>query len=148
MKAAQPNADSAGQQLTVAEMLLQRHGQLTRAQRKIFRLLTAQYPLLGLDTVTRLAGRAGVSAPIVIRLVEKLGFDSYADFQNALKAELGERLSCPLAMYGDRSRSEAEGIDSLLRLDPSSAEGWGPHAAAAASGHAPRARPSPDDPGC
>jgi DNA-binding MurR/RpiR family transcriptional regulator len=109
-----PGTDGVGQQLTIAEMLRQRHGELTPAERKISRLLTAQYPLPGLDTVARLASRAGVSAPTVIRLVEKLGFDGYADFQNALKAELGERLSSPLAMYGDRSQGDPGGIDSVL----------------------------------
>lgn len=110
-----PGTDGAGQQLTIAEMLSQRHGKLTPAERKISRLLTPQYPLPGLDTVTRLAARAGVGAPTVIRLVEKLGFDSYADFQNALKAELSERLSSPLAMYGEHSRGDMGGIEGLLR---------------------------------
>ena len=58
-----PGTDGAGQQLTIAEMLSQRHGKLTPAERKISRLLTPQYPLPGLDTVTRLAARAGVGAP-------------------------------------------------------------------------------------
>jgi DNA-binding MurR/RpiR family transcriptional regulator len=107
--------DGARGQLTVAEMLSHRHGKLTPAERKISRLLTLQYPLPGLDTVTRLASRAGVSAPTVIRLVEKLGFDSYADFQNALKAELGARLSSPLTMYGEHSPGDAGGIDGVLR---------------------------------
>jgi hypothetical protein len=35
-------------------------------------VLTAQYLLPGLDIVSRLASRAGVSAPTVIRLVDKL----------------------------------------------------------------------------
>jgi DNA-binding MurR/RpiR family transcriptional regulator len=109
-----PSADGADRPLTIAEMLRQRHEDLTPAERKIARLLTAQYPLPGLDTVARLAARAGVSAPTVIRLVEKLGFESYADFQDTLKAELGERLSSPLAMYSDYRHSDTDGIDGVL----------------------------------
>jgi DNA-binding MurR/RpiR family transcriptional regulator len=101
--------------VTVAERLIQRQGELTPAERKIVRLLTAQYPLSGLDTVARLALRAGVSAPTVIRLVEKLGFDGYPDFQRSLKAELGERLSSPLAMYATRPQL-GDDIDDVMQL--------------------------------
>jgi len=104
--------------VTVAERLIQRQAELTPAERKIARLLTAQYPLSGLDTVARLASRAGVSAPTVIRLVEKLGFDGYPDFQRSLKAELGERLSSPLAMYATRPQlgDDIDDIDDVMQL--------------------------------
>jgi len=100
--------------VTVAEVLMRRHGDLTPAERKVARVLTAQYPLPGLDTVSRLASRAGVSAPTVIRLVGKLGFGGYPDFQQTLKTELGERLSSPLAMYATRPQRGADGVEDVL----------------------------------
>lgn len=93
---------------------MRRHGDLTPAERKVARVLTAQYPLPGLDTVSRLASRAGVSAPTVIRLVGKLGFGGYPDFQQTLKTELGERLSSPLAMYATRPQRGADGVEDVL----------------------------------
>jgi DNA-binding MurR/RpiR family transcriptional regulator len=84
--------------VTVAERLAV--AGLTPAERKVARVLLADYPVRGLEPVAKLAAEAGVSAPTVIRLVTKLEFDSYADFQQSLKAEVSARLSSPLSMYG------------------------------------------------
>jgi DNA-binding MurR/RpiR family transcriptional regulator len=84
--------------VTVAERLAV--VSLTPAERKVARVLLADYPVRGLEPVAKLAAAAGVSAPTVIRLVLKLDFDSYASFQQSLKAEVSARLSSPLSMYG------------------------------------------------
>jgi DNA-binding MurR/RpiR family transcriptional regulator len=97
-----------GAYVTVGELLTRRRHDLTPAERKVARALTVRYPLPGLET-------AGVSAPTVIRLVGKLGFDGYPDFQRALKAELAEQLSSPLAMYGLAEQHHAAGIGDTLR---------------------------------
>lgn len=86
---------------SVAELLRQRLGQLTPSERKVARALLAEYPLSGLEPIAALAARACVSGPTVVRLVAKLGFDGYPEFQRALKEELGARLSSPLQMYPD-----------------------------------------------
>jgi DNA-binding MurR/RpiR family transcriptional regulator len=52
--------------------------------------------------VARLAAAAGVSPPTVIRLVAKLEFDGYPDFQQSLKSEVSARLSSPLQMHAER----------------------------------------------
>ena len=63
----------------------------------------AEYPVLGLEPVAKLAAAAGVSAPTVIRLVSKLSFDSYADFQQSLKSEVSARLYlAAFAMHAER----------------------------------------------
>jgi DNA-binding MurR/RpiR family transcriptional regulator len=96
--------------VTVAERLAV--AGLTPAERKVARVLLADYPVRGLEPVAKLAAEAGVSAPTVIRLVTKLEFGSYGDFQQALKSEVSARLSSPISMYpggGDAdavSRSE------------------------------------------
>ena len=87
---------------TVAERIGLRLAELTPAERKVVRTLMAEYPVLGLEPVAKLAAAAGVSAPTVIRLVSKLSFDSYADFQQSLKSEVSARLSSPLAMHAER----------------------------------------------
>ena len=61
--------------------------------------MLASYPVSGLQTATDLARAVGVSTPSVLRLVAKLGFASYMDFQRILRDELLEQLSSPLNKY-------------------------------------------------
>ncbi len=62
--------------VTVAERLQLKLAELTPAERKVARVLMAEYPVRGLQPVAKLAAAAGVSAPTVVRLVSKLSFDS------------------------------------------------------------------------
>ncbi|MBB4071083.1 MurR/RpiR family transcriptional regulator [Leucobacter sp. OH2974_COT-288] len=64
---------------------------LTRSAQKIVRALLANYPAAGLSTVAELAEVSGVSGPTVIRFTKDLGFNSFKDFQDALRVELSER---------------------------------------------------------
>lgn len=74
----------------------------TRSELKIIRELLSNYPALGLNTVAHLASVAGVSDPTVVRLVNKLGFSGYPEFQAALVSEVQERMSSPLSMMDTR----------------------------------------------
>ncbi|HWF80488.1 MAG TPA: MurR/RpiR family transcriptional regulator [Streptosporangiaceae bacterium] len=105
--------------VTVAERVQVAH--LTPAERKVVRVLLADYPVRGLAPVARLAADAGVSAPTVLRLVSKLEFDSYADFQQALKSEVSARLSSPLSMHGVSDESAQP--DALTRSQRSLCDG-------------------------
>ena len=96
-------------EVTVAERLRLRMGELTHAERKVARALMADYPVRGLDPVAKLAAAAGVSAPTVVRLVAKLGFDGHAEFQQSLKSEVSVRLSSPLQMHAERPGTAREG---------------------------------------
>jgi DNA-binding MurR/RpiR family transcriptional regulator len=88
--------------VTVAERLRLRLDELTQAERKVARALMADYPVGGLESVAKLAAAAGVSPPTVVRLVAKLEFDGYAEFQQSLKSEVSVRLSSPLEMHAER----------------------------------------------
>ena len=70
--------------VTVAERLQLLRDELTPAERRVVRALMADYPVAGLGPVAKLAAAAGVSAPTVVRLVTKLSFEGYADFQQSL----------------------------------------------------------------
>ena len=96
-------------EVTVAERLRLRMGELTHAERKVARALMADYPVGGLDPVAKLAAAAGVSPPTVVRLVAKLGFDGHAEFQQSLKSEVSVRLSSPLQMHAERPGTAREG---------------------------------------
>jgi len=99
--------------VTVAERV--QVAQLTPAERKVVRVLLADYPIRGLEPVAKLAADAGVSAPTVLRLVSKLDFDSYAAFQQALKSEVSARLSSPLSMHAVPDQPDAPTESALTR---------------------------------
>jgi DNA-binding MurR/RpiR family transcriptional regulator len=87
----------------VGEVVRQRLGTLSSAERKLARVLMASYPIAGLESVARFAERAGVSPPTVTRFITKLGFRGYPEFQEVLRHEVQARLSSPLARYRDEA---------------------------------------------
>ena len=94
----------------VAELFRSRWDEFTRTDRKVARVILANYPAAGLETLARLSERANVSAPSILRCIKKLGFDGYPEFQQALHAELHEKIRNAT----DRSPIEVEGSASHL----------------------------------
>lgn len=84
--------------MTVRDLLMREGLPLTPSEEKIVRILLAEYPSSGLGSASSLARRAGVSNPTVVRLVMKLGFAGFPDFQAKLMAEVEARLHSPLLM--------------------------------------------------
>ena len=82
---------------TIGERIRRELPRLAPAERRVAGVLLAGDPLAPLDPMAVLAERSGTSAPTVLRLVGKLDFDGWADFQAACKAEIVARLSPPLA---------------------------------------------------
>ncbi len=74
-------------------------GDFPNAERRVAHALLGEYPVAGLETVARFARRAQTSGPTILRFVGRLGFDSYAAFQDTLRAEIRERLQGPLSRY-------------------------------------------------
>lgn len=72
----------------VADLFRERWDEFTRTDRKVARVILANYPVAGLETLAELSDRASVSAPSILRCVKKLGFDGYPEFQKALHAEV------------------------------------------------------------
>lgn len=83
----------------VAARIHERLPGLPPAEKRVAMLLLGDDPLAGLESMSTLASRAQTSAPSVHRLVNKLGFDGYADFQTAVKEEVAARLSSPAEAY-------------------------------------------------
>ncbi len=73
--------------------------QFTDAERRVAHALLGEYPMAGLETVARFARRAETSGPTILRFISRLGFDSYATFQDALRSEIQVRLQGPLTRY-------------------------------------------------
>lgn len=93
----------------LANLVQQRMQALTAAERKVARAFLAAYPIAGLENVAQLASRAKVSGPTVMRFVNKLGFDGYLEFQEALRHEVQEKLTSSLAQYPDVEAPAAGG---------------------------------------
>lgn len=89
--------------LLVSERIRQRLGSLSRSEQRVARLLLSGSPTLGLESSARLARHAGVSGPTVSRFViNQLGFDNYAAFQDALREEISDRVMSPVELYRQR----------------------------------------------
>jgi len=100
---------NAQRPLAMAERIRQELSALTPTERRAARVLLADYPVAGLETVARFARRAGVSGPTILRLIAKLGCSGYADFQRRLRGELQARLQSPLNRLPDRESGTADG---------------------------------------
>lgn len=81
---------------TVVDQLRESLGSFPMTERRVAHRLLADYPMAGLQSATDLARSVGVSTPTVLRMVARLGFESYVDFQRRLRGELTEQLSSPL----------------------------------------------------
>ena len=71
----------------VKELIQDQTGSLTPAERQLADALMRDYPVAGLQSITKLAEAASVSTPTVIRLARKLGFDGFPELHAALREE-------------------------------------------------------------
>jgi DNA-binding MurR/RpiR family transcriptional regulator len=101
----------------LADVIRRNLGDLSPAERKVARVLLANYPSAGFETVAVLAERAGTSAPTVIRFVNRIGYRGFPGFQTALREELDERNASPLSLYESAGHADeaADGEASLLQ---------------------------------
>jgi DNA-binding MurR/RpiR family transcriptional regulator len=99
--------------LPLREEIFRRMDELTPAERKVARALLARYPGAGLQSTAALAADAGTSKPTVLRLLARLGFGSYPDFQERLRAEVTQSMNAsPLSRA--QGRRAAPSDDSVF----------------------------------
>lgn len=84
---------------TIAERLQDRLDNLTRAERQLAQSILENYPVSGLGPIASVAKTAEVSTPTVARMVQKLGYRGYAEFQTELRAELKAKITGPIAKH-------------------------------------------------
>lgn len=87
---------------------------LSKAERRVGRALLADYPSAGLASAARLAERAEVSPPTVLRFAQSLGYDGFTDLQVALRAELSAQSNGPITRIPDAPPAGGP-LDRLLR---------------------------------
>lgn len=84
---------------TISELIQEKLDDLTRAERQLALSILENYPASGLGPLTALAKGANVSVPTVARMVQKLGFKGYPEFQSTLRDELGAIAKGPIAKH-------------------------------------------------
>lgn len=82
---------------SITELIAERLDLMPAGERRAAQALIANYPMIGLKTVAEFSASAGVSSPTILRFVARLGFQSYPEFQSALKEELAAQLQSPLS---------------------------------------------------
>lgn len=90
---------------TVLERLHGKFDSMTRAERQLANSLLDNYPVSGLSSITAVAQTAGVSTPTVARMVQKLGFKGFPQFQTSLRHELAAKFSSPLEKHANWAES-------------------------------------------
>ena len=90
---------------TIMDLILSRFEELTRAERQLANTLLEDYPVSALGSITQLAENAGVSGPTVARMVTKLGFKGFPQFQQALRSELSAKISSPIDKHENWAKS-------------------------------------------
>ncbi|MGI9462505.1 MAG: MurR/RpiR family transcriptional regulator, partial [Aestuariivirgaceae bacterium] len=92
---------------------------LTAAESKVATALLADYPFAGLSTVTDLAKRSQVSTQTIFRLISKLGFAGYAEFQRALIGEIKERYHSPVILHETLAGTDTDANSLEMLADAS-----------------------------
>jgi DNA-binding MurR/RpiR family transcriptional regulator len=92
--------------VSVQERLRGAMPELSSREARAARHLLANYPMAGLTTVAELAGQSGVSTATILRLVKRLGFPVYSEFQGALRSHIEETLQSPLLRLGQHQAGE------------------------------------------
>ncbi len=88
----------------VKDRLRAKMAELTPSEQTLATVLLDDYPVAGLQSITRLAEAGGVSTPTVIRMARKLGFGGFPAMQEALRSEASEQMRRPLAKGGARGK--------------------------------------------
>ena len=101
--------------MTVSDVINAHFAVLTRAEKQLAATLLDNYPVSGLGSITTVAENAGVSTPTVARMVQKIGFRGFPDFQSRLHLELEATLSNPISKH-DRWAANAPGTHILNRF--------------------------------
>jgi DNA-binding MurR/RpiR family transcriptional regulator len=102
-------------QKPISELVNERFDELTRAERQLANSLLDNYPVSGLTSITAVAKKASVSTPTVARMVQKLGFKGFPEFQSALRDELEAKISNPIVRH-DRWAENAPDTHILNRF--------------------------------
>ena len=107
-----------GRNQTVKEKIEGYYEHMGPAEKRVARTILVNYPISGLGTIATISKNANVSDPTVLRLITKLGYEKYADYQKDLKIELDQRIRGPLNAFSEEKEivSDPKGyLDVFLK---------------------------------
>ncbi|MEM1429892.1 MAG: MurR/RpiR family transcriptional regulator [Pseudomonadota bacterium] len=84
--------------MTIKDRIDTRFNDLSASERRIAKVISERYPISALGGIEDLARQADVSPPTVTRFVRHLGFARFTDFQRAVRHEVQEAETSPLAL--------------------------------------------------
>ncbi len=90
----------------VKDLIEQHATDLTPAERQLAGVLLRDYPMVGLQSITKLAETADISTPTVIRLARKLGYEGFPELQAALRSEAAAQIKQPALDSGPEGMGE------------------------------------------
>ncbi len=103
--------------MTVDERIVAAKDELPPAERRVAEAVLADPEVVAFGTVAQVASRASTSGPTVVRLAGRLGFGGFADLQDAIRAELGERLRPATVRIRERPVHDAVGRTLAAELE-------------------------------
>jgi DNA-binding MurR/RpiR family transcriptional regulator len=90
-------------------------GRLTPSEVRIAEHMEQVYPMVALETVTTICEYANVGRATVVRFVQKLGYESYSQFQRDLHSEILQRLQGPQGKLNERRPNQLGADGDLFR---------------------------------
>ncbi|MBI2710076.1 MAG: MurR/RpiR family transcriptional regulator [Actinobacteria bacterium] len=78
--------------MDVADRIVDVQDRLPPAERRVAEVVLADPSAVAFGTVAEIAKRGQVSGPSVVRLANRLGFSGFAEMQDAIRDEIGQRL--------------------------------------------------------
>lgn len=84
-----------GAETSVRARILSQEQRLTASEKRVCEVLLSDYPMAGMQSITKLAELSCVSSPTVIRMARKLGYEGFPELQNALRDEVADRIKAP-----------------------------------------------------
>jgi DNA-binding MurR/RpiR family transcriptional regulator len=91
---------------------------LPPSERRVGEVVLADPQAVAFGTVASLAERAGTSGPTVIRFANRLGFAGYRELQQAVQAEMGQRLRPAVdRIRSDDDHGRADVVARALRVE-------------------------------
>jgi DNA-binding MurR/RpiR family transcriptional regulator len=88
---------------------------MTPSEARIAKHMEQVYPMVALETITTICDCADVGRATVVRFIQKLGYESYSQFQRNLHAEILQRLQFPPGQINSRPPKHRAADANLFR---------------------------------
>ncbi|MCD6430871.1 MAG: MurR/RpiR family transcriptional regulator [Deltaproteobacteria bacterium] len=89
---------------------------LTPSEVKIADFLARHYPEIVFENATTISQKTGVSKATVVRFIARLGYDSFAKFQQQLRNDLVVRRELPVSRYTLIKKQDSGKAEDILAL--------------------------------